>query len=403
MASWQQRLPGWRVLALVWAVLILGVGGTGAWLNHLGPLPRPVAEAPPVAPQPAPSPRTESPTPAPQPPRAESPTPAPPRSEAPTPAQPPPQAEAPAPEPSAPRAEAPAAPSPALPAPDQPAAAAPPVPAGADAALIEPGRHGPLPRIGPDGRTPIRAYGRAFDRGNTRPRIAIVIGDIGMNAAQADEVLRRLPPEIALALSPYGHRLPQLAARIRERGTEILAALPLEPAGYPLNDPGDRALLTAQPLSENLDRLGWALSRFPAYVGAIGAIGGMRGERFAQVPELIGAVQDVLRARGLLYLDPRPGSGNPARAWGRGVDVIIDEPATRGEIERRLAELERLARERGSALGLAGSPAPVLVERLANWAAGLDANGLVLVPPTALIRRPEGLADATPTPPPRTP
>lgn len=388
MASWQQRLPGWRVLALVWTVLILGVGGTGAWLNHLGPLPRPVAEAPPAAPQPAAPLGTESPTPAP--PQAEAPTPA-----------PPPQAEAPAPEPSAPRAEAP--PSPALPATDQPAAASPPVPAGADAALIEPGRYGLLPRIGPDGRTPIRAYGRAFDRGNTRPRIAIVIGDIGMNAAQADEALRRLPPEIALALSPYGHRLPQLAARIRERGTEILAAIPLEPAGYPLNDPGDRALLTAQPLSENLDRLGWALSRFPAYVGAIGAIGGMRGERFAQVPELIGAVQDALRTRGLLYLDPRPGSGNPARAWGRGVDVIIDEPATRGEIERRLTELERLARERGSALGLAGSPAPVLVERLANWAAGLDASGLVLVPPTALIRRPEGLADATSTPPPRTP
>jgi polysaccharide deacetylase 2 family uncharacterized protein YibQ len=388
MASWQQRLPGWRVLALVWTVLILGIGGTGAWLNHLGPLPRPVAEAPPAAPQPAPPPRAEAP---------------PPQAEAPMPAPPPSQAEAPAPEPPAPRAEAPAPPSPALPAPDQPAAASLPVPAGADPALIEPGRYGLLPRIGPDGRTPIRAYGRAFDRGNTRPRIAIVIGDIGMNAAQADEALRRLPPEIALALSPYGHRLPQLAARIRERGTEILAAIPLEPAGYPLNDPGDRALLTAQPLSENLDRLGWALSRFPAYVGAIGAIGGMRGERFAQVPELIGAVQDALRSRGLLYLDPRPGSGNPARAWGRGVDVIIDEPATRGEIERRLAELERLARERGSALGLAGSPAPVLIERLASWVAGVDANGLVLVPPTALIRRPEGLADATTTPPPRTP
>ncbi|MBR0646174.1 divergent polysaccharide deacetylase family protein, partial [Plastoroseomonas hellenica] len=316
-------------------------------------------------------------------------------------APPPPQAEAPVPEPQAPRAEAPA---PQAPAPDQPAAAGPTVvPAAADPALIEPGRYGPLPRIGLDGRTPIRAYGRAFDRGNTRPRIAVVIGDVGMNAAQADEALRRLPPEIALALSPYGHRLPQLAARIRERGTEILAAIPLEPAGYPLNDPGDRALLTAQPLSENLDRLGWALSRFPAYVGAIGAIGGMRGERFAQVPELIGAVQDALRARGLLYLDPRPGSGNPARAWGRGVDLVIDEPATRGEIERRLAELERIARERGSALGLAGSPTPVLVERLANWAAGLDASGLALVPPTALIRRPEGLADATSTPPPRTP
>ncbi|MBR0647980.1 hypothetical protein, partial [Plastoroseomonas hellenica] len=88
MASWQQRLPGWRVLALVWAVLILGVGGTGAWLNHLGPLPRPVAEAPPATPQPAPPPHAEAPAPSPEPPRAEAPAPA-----------PPPLAEAPAPAP----------------------------------------------------------------------------------------------------------------------------------------------------------------------------------------------------------------------------------------------------------------------------------------------------------------
>ncbi|HEY4250034.1 MAG TPA: divergent polysaccharide deacetylase family protein [Roseomonas sp.] len=380
MASWQPRLPGWRALASVWAVLILGGGGAVAWLGYLGPLPpAPVAlvapasppAPPPAAPEPGATPRMATPVPPPEPPRAEAPSP-----------------------------EAP--PPPGFPAPDQPAVSPRAVATAAEPALTEPGRYGPLPRIGPDGRTPIRAYGRAFDRGDTRPRIAIVVGDIGMNAAQADEALRRLPPEIAFALSPYGHRLGQLAARIRERNTEILAALPMEPNGYPLNDPGDRAMLTAQPLAENMDRLDWALSRFPAYVGAIGAIGGMRGERFAQVPDLIGAVQDALRARGLLYLDPRPGSGNPSRAWGRGVDIVIDEPATRGEIERRLAELERIARERGSALGFAGSPAPVLIERLANWAPALDGNGLALVPPTALIRRPDGLADATATPP-RTP
>jgi len=105
-----------------------------------------------------------------------------------------------------------------------------------------------------------------------------------------------------------------------------------------------------------------------------------------------------LRGRGLLYVDPRPGAPAPARAWGRAVDVVLDEPAgTRGEIDRRLAELESLARERGAALGLAGAATPVVVERIAAWAAGLESRGLVMAPVSAMIRRPEALA-AEPSP-----
>ncbi|MES2712418.1 MAG: divergent polysaccharide deacetylase family protein, partial [Pseudomonadota bacterium] len=103
-------------------------------------------------------------------------------------------------------------------------------------------------------------------------------------------------------------------------------------------------------------------------------------------------VQDSLNGRGLLYIDPRPGARNPARAWGRSVDVVIDEPATRGEIERRLVALEVIARERGSAIGLAGSPTPVLVDRVAAWAETLSAKGLVLAPISVMIRRPDAIA-----------
>jgi len=263
-----------------------------------------------------------------------------------------------------------------------------------DPALQEPSRHGPLPRIGAEGRTAIRAYGRAFDRGEARPRVALLVGNLGLSAAGSEEAIRRLPAATALAFSPYAARPDPLLERARARGMEVLSALPLEPANYPVNDPGERALLTTLPAAENASRLDWALSRVAGQVGAVGALGPMRGERFAALPDSLGAVQDTLRARGLLYVDPRPGAPSPARAWGRAVDVVVDEPATRGEIDRRLAELERLARERGSALGLAADVSPVLVDRVAAWAAGLEARGLVLAPVTALIRRPEELPRA---------
>jgi hypothetical protein len=72
------------------------------------------------------------------------------------------------------------------------------------------------------------------------------------------------------------------------------------------------------------------------------------------------------------------------------VDIVVDEPATRGEIERKLDALERLARERGAAgaLGYAGEASPVLVDRVAVWAGGVEGRGLALAPVSAMIRRP---------------
>jgi hypothetical protein len=171
---------------------------------------------------------------------------------------------------------------------------------------------------------------------------------------------------------------------------EFLVALPLEPQGFgQLADPGDRALLTGLSVGENLDRLDWVLSRVQGNVGALGGLGGMRGERFAANPELLGTVQATLTRRGLLYVDPRPGAPTPARAFGRSVDVLLDEPsAVRAEVERRLAGLEALARSQGSAVGIANDPAPSVVAAIAAWSAGIEERGVVIAPISVLIRRP---------------
>jgi len=251
-----------------------------------------------------------------------------------------------------------------------------------------------LPRIGPDGRTPIRAYGRAFDRNDTRPRIGLAVAGIGLSDSTTEEVMATLPRPVALIISPYAPDPARTAGAARAAGFELLAGLPMEPANFPLNDPGPRALLTGAPDAANADRLSWALSRFTGYVGVSAAIGGaLRGERYAAMPQLLGQLQEEIAARGLLYLDPRPGQPAPARAWGRSVDLILDEPGgVRSLIEERLQRLEALAREHGSAMALAAQPSPTLVSAVAGWAAGLEARGAVLAPISALIVKPQEAA-----------
>ena len=282
----------------------------------------------------------------------------------------------------------------AAPATPNPPAAALPSPAAVVAgphvepALVEPSAAGPLPRVAPDGRSPMQAYARPFEPGETRPRLALVVGGLGLNASLTEQAIAALPPTTGLAFSPYAPRARPLIEQARARGFETLLALPMEPQGFPLNDPGDRALLTGLPPGENLARLDWLLARFPGHVGAIGALGSMRGERYATLSELYETMQGVLARRGLLFLDARPGAPPPARAVGRSIDLVVDEPATRAEIDARLLALERLARERGSALGYVGEASPVAVARIAAWAAEAPGRGIILAPPSALVRPP---------------
>ena len=268
--------------------------------------------------------------------------------------------------------------------------AADPVIPPPDPALLERIRHGLVPRLGPENRTSIRTYARPFDREDRRPRIAIVVNNMGLHAQYSDDAIRQLPGAVTLAFSPYGtHREPPLE-RARARGMETLIALPLEPEGFgQQSDPGPSALLTTLPAGENQDRLEWALSRIQGQVGAIGGLGRMGGERYAANGELLATLQTTLTRRGLLYVDPRPGAPQPEQAFGRSVDLLLDEPsAVRAEVERRLAELEVLARRHGSALGLAGNPVPSVISAIAGWAAGLEERGAVIAPVSVLIRRP---------------
>ena len=282
----------------------------------------------------------------------------------------------------------PAATPPAVTVSTRPGRDAPGPIAAPDPALLEPSEDYPgtfLPRIATDGRTPSQVYARGFDRTSLRPRIAVIVAGVGLNGLDSEDAIRTLPGEITLAFSPYASHPEGLLQAARAAGHEFLVSLPMEPQGYPLNDAGDHALLTGASSAANRLRLDWALTRIAGYAGVTNALGILRGERFSGSAALMAPVLYDLSVRGLFYVDARPGQPRPPIAWGRTIDLVIDEPAVRTEIEAKLALLEQIARDKGSAIGLAGAVRPVTVDRLAAWANGLTAKGLALAPASALM------------------
>lgn len=259
-----------------------------------------------------------------------------------------------------------------------------------DTALLEPSRAFPtagLPRIGADGRLPRLVYRRPAGLPGARPRIALLLAGLGLAAADSRTAIDKLPGVVSLAFSAYTPNPEALLDAARGRGHEVLASVPMEANGHPWNDAGPRSLLTGSPPAVNRENLEWAMSRLQGYVGLTGASDGLRGERFAEQSSSFGLVLDEAARRGLLYVDPRPGAPAPPGA-GRTVDVVIDDPATRADIEAKLIMLERLARDHGSALGLAGPLRPATIERIAAWTQDVEKRGYELVPVSALTTEP---------------
>jgi uncharacterized protein len=274
-------------------------------------------------------------------------------------------------------------------APDQTAAETPPpMTAGIDARLLEKSRYGMIPTVS-GGLKPFTAYAAEADRAKAAkmPVVAVVVGGLGIGAAKTTDAIVKLPAAVTLAFTPYGSDPGKLAARAREQRHEILLQIPMEPFDYPDNDPGPQTLLTTLNPEQNLDRLYWHLSRFQGYAGIANFMGG----RFVVADAAMLPVIREAAKRGLSYFDdgssPR-GLAAPLAAaqtlpFAKG-DIAIDTVPTALEIDHALADLEKLAKERGAAVGVA-SALPISIERIGAWAKTLESHGILLVPLTTVM------------------
>ena len=250
------------------------------------------------------------------------------------------------------------------------------------AGLSQPGPQGPLPVIATDGRVPAQAYARPFQP-NGKPRVALIVGGLGLNAVTTRAAIERLPPEVTLSFVPYAQGLQGWIDLARAQGHEVMIEIPMEPTGYPNNDPGPYTLLANATPDDVEAKMAWLLGRATGYFGVTNYL----GDRFVTSDTGMAAFLGILRQRGVAFMDDGLARRRPG-AWARATaDAIIDETQTPAAIIGRLNALEAAAKARGAALGT-GFAYPVTVEAAARWTAGLDARGLQLAPASSMTQRP---------------
>lgn len=262
--------------------------------------------------------------------------------------------------------------------------------AAPDKRLVEKSSFGPLPKIGNDGQRALEVYARPLlTSGKLKPgapRIALVVGGLGLNPGDTSEAIARLPGAVTLGFAPYGPELDKQVAHARDEGHEVILQLPMEPFDYPANDPGPHTLTTTSAAAQNQDNLRWHLGRFTGYVGVSNFLGG----KFMGDSAAFTAVLREVQARGLLFVDDATAARSLTQPLAATLglqalvaDVALDADARPEATDAALTRLETLARANGSATGTAQG-LPATVEKIARFAKALEGRGIALVPASAL-------------------
>lgn len=259
-----------------------------------------------------------------------------------------------------------------------------------DKRLTEPGQYGLLPKIGPGGLKAMNIYARPLPVAARpkagMPKIAVVFGGVGLADAASLKAIQTLPEEITLGFAPYGKALETHVQEARSAGHEILLQVPMESFVDSAPNSAPDTLLTTEDEATNLAHLRSLMGRMTGYIGVMNYQGG----RFTADAAALGPVLREVSARGLLMLDdgssPRSLIGALAMRMGlsalRG-NIMIDGQPQKDAINQELAKLEAQALSHGAAIGIANGY-PVAIDIIADWARGLQARGIALVPLSAM-------------------
>jgi uncharacterized protein len=214
-----------------------------------------------------------------------------------------------------------------------------------------------------------------------RPKIAIVIDDLGDKDKISQELLRWDLP-VTFAILPFTPFSKTLAGKAHRQGKEVILHLPMEPQGYPQIRPGEGVLLREMDEERLLRQLIKDIEAVPYITG----VSNHMGSRLMEDPEKMKIVFSELKRRGLFFLDSRttPQTVGLQVAESVGLkamerSIFIDNSSTEVDIKQQLEQLIQLSLSRGKAIGI-GHPHPSTIKSIKEMIPKMKEKGIEIVP-----------------------
>ncbi len=213
-----------------------------------------------------------------------------------------------------------------------------------------------------------------------KAKIALVIDDLGYNYDEALK-LAKLPYPVGFSILPYQTYSQEILQLAHQYHKPALLHMPMEPVNYPAVNPGEGALLLLMSPKQVRETLSQALDSLPGIVG----VNNHMGSAFTADQELMKAVIEELKSRGLFFLDSRTTKYTVGRALAEEMGaktcerkVFLDNLRNKYAIEQKLNELCQKAHQLGSAIGI-GHPYPETIEVLEEKLGEISRQGCELV------------------------
>ncbi len=212
-----------------------------------------------------------------------------------------------------------------------------------------------------------------------RPRIALIIDDIGFNPARARAFLDIGVPMTFAVLPRLAHSV-ELAREIYDQGQLVMLHQPMEPFDASL-DPGPGALFVrddpgkiTSTVRENLAEIPWAEG-----------VNNHMGSRFTASPEKMSQVLPVIRDEGLFFVDSLTSGRSKAYPTARRLhmpvvrrNVFLDNRREEDRVLHCLNQLHAHARRHGQAVGI-GHPHIETARAVARFVASLPQGAVRFV------------------------